>query len=143
MKVLPSTSVIVAPRPSAITMGKVIESGPATTCSFRARISFDFGPGMAVLSSIVRVIAMSATIHQRPAAMHSCIEAIHRKYGRASRRSGCVWCTVHDRPSPARPPPPQGDRGRVDPAHPPRRVLGKRRFEAVAGAVLNPGLLRL
>jgi hypothetical protein len=55
--VLPSTSVSVAPRPSAITSGRKIDSGSAITFSLRARISLERGPGIAVRSSIVRVVA--------------------------------------------------------------------------------------
>jgi len=48
MNVFPSTSVIVAPRPSAITIGIEIASGSAITRAFRSRISLERGPGIAV-----------------------------------------------------------------------------------------------
>src|SRR6266851_879308 len=50
-----------------------MESGSATTRSFRSRISLDRGPGIAVLSSIVFVVAMRLTIAQSAAALHTCI----------------------------------------------------------------------
>src|SRR5690349_390238 len=62
MKVLPSTSVTVAPCPSAMTTGRKMESGSATTFSLRSRISFERGPGMSVRMSIVRVTAIGVTI---------------------------------------------------------------------------------
>jgi hypothetical protein len=64
MKVFPSTSVSVAPRASSTTTGRKTESGSATTRSFRSRISFDFGPGIAVRNSIARVTAIALTIPQ-------------------------------------------------------------------------------
>jgi hypothetical protein len=65
MNVLPSTSVSVAPRPSSITTGMVIESGPAITLSFRPRIAFERGPGIAVRSSIARVVATGRNLPER------------------------------------------------------------------------------
>src|SRR5207253_2618113 len=61
MNVLPSTSVRVAPRASAATTGKVIESGEATLAFRRARTSRERGPGTSVLSSIERVAAIPPT----------------------------------------------------------------------------------
>src|SRR5258705_1056896 len=62
-----------------------MESGSAITRSLRSRICAERGPGMAVLSSIVFVVATSLTIAQPAAALHSCIEALHRL---AERRRG-------------------------------------------------------
>src|SRR5262245_8525032 len=67
MKVFPSTSVSVAPRPSRATTGRYRDSGPATTRSLRSAISRDRGPGIAVLRSIARVVAMLLTIAEAPA----------------------------------------------------------------------------
>ena len=58
MNVLPSTSVSVAPRPSAVTIGWTSESGSAITRSLRSMISLDLGPGTSVRSSIDFVMAM-------------------------------------------------------------------------------------
>ncbi len=60
MKVLPSTSVSVAPRAEAATIGKVIARGLATAAAIRTPISRDRGPGTSVLSSIARVTATEA-----------------------------------------------------------------------------------
>src|ERR671935_1830303 len=51
-----------------MTTGRKIDSGSATTRSFRARISCERGPGMAVLSAIVFVVAMRLTITECSAA---------------------------------------------------------------------------
>ena len=58
MKVLPSTSVSVAPRAEAATIGNVICSGLATARSIRSPISRDLGPGISVTSSITFVAAI-------------------------------------------------------------------------------------
>ena len=58
MNVFPSTSVIVTPRASAATTGKVIESGAATLALRRSSTSRERGPGTAVRRSIVRVAAI-------------------------------------------------------------------------------------
>ena len=58
MNVLPSTSVSVAPLPSAAKIGWTSESGAATTRSLRSMISLDRGPGTSVRSSIDFVMAM-------------------------------------------------------------------------------------
>ena len=67
MNVFPSTSVSVAPRASAITIGRKIDSGSATTRSLRSRISFERGPGIPVRSSIAFVTATALTLAE-PAA---------------------------------------------------------------------------
>ncbi len=56
--VLPSTSVTVAPRPSAATTGKVSASGFAIVRSRRSTIARDRGPGRVVVRWIVRVVAI-------------------------------------------------------------------------------------
>src|SRR6267142_1669757 len=54
-----------------------MESGSAITRSFRSRISFERGPGIAVLSSIAFVVAIRLTIAQSAADLHTCIEDLH------------------------------------------------------------------
>ncbi len=53
--------------------GQKIESGSAITRSFRSRISLERGPGIAVLSSIVLVVAIGLTIAESAATLHTCI----------------------------------------------------------------------
>ena len=55
--VLPSTSVIVAPRARSATIGSWTISGRATACRSRSRISRLRGPGISVRISITRVAA--------------------------------------------------------------------------------------
>ena len=64
MNVLPSTSVSVAPRPSAVTIGWTSERGAAITRSLRSMISFERGPGSSVRISIDFVTAMREKIAQ-------------------------------------------------------------------------------
>src|SRR5438309_1720251 len=62
MNVLPSTSVIVAPRASAATTGNVSASGEATLVASRSSTSRERGPGTSVFSSIVRVVAIASSL---------------------------------------------------------------------------------
>src|SRR5215207_6313320 len=60
MNVLPSVSVIVTPRADSAAIGKVSARGLATARWMRSTISRERGPGISVLSSIVRVAATFA-----------------------------------------------------------------------------------
>ena len=72
MKTFPSTSVIVAPRASAAAIGKVIASGEATLAARRSSTSRERGPGIAVFSSIGRVVAIGT---EPSATSRGCIPA--------------------------------------------------------------------
>ena len=60
MKVLPSTSVSVAPLAEAAMIGNVTASGLATTCARRSPISRERGPGISVRKSIALVATMQS-----------------------------------------------------------------------------------
>src|SRR5205823_12332452 len=60
-------------------------TGRAITLHWRARISRDFDPETADFSTIVRVIAMAPTIHERPGGMHRCIGLMQPELSRLRR----------------------------------------------------------
>src|SRR6266567_2063877 len=65
-----------------------MESGSAMTRSFRPMISFERGPGIAVLSSMVFVVATRLTIPQSAAVLHTCIGVLQRSSRLAKSRRG-------------------------------------------------------
>src|SRR5665213_631319 len=79
MNVLPSTSVIVTPRASETTTGKVSASGEATLAARRSSTSRVRGPGTGVLSSIVRVVAIDSSVAKVPARLHTCMARFSEK----------------------------------------------------------------
>ncbi len=91
MKTLPSTSVIVAPRASAATTGKVIASGEATLAARRSSTPRDRGPGTEVVRRMVRTTAMAPRLAHLRGRLYGCIRAFQLRFG---RRAGDVFASL-------------------------------------------------
>ena len=88
MNVLPSTSVSVAPRPSADDDREVDdERARRRRASFRSRISRERGPGISVFSSIARIVAMAP--RYRAAAIAEPVTIARVVLSDAHDRRGC------------------------------------------------------